>query len=102
MAYYLLALDIVAFLIFLYEWNCAQLIKLDARLVLRSNLSVGSSVRRDTTGVEGTESKLSTRLTDSLCSDDTHSLTELNHTSCSQVTAVTLHADTLLALTSEY
>ena len=101
-AYYLLALDIISFLIFLDERNSAQLIKLDTRLVLRSNLSIGSSVRRNTTGVECTESKLSTRLTNSLSCDDTDSLTKLNHAGCSQVTTVTLHADTLLALTGKY
>ena len=52
--------------------------------------------------MECTESQLSTWLTDSLCSDDTHSLTQLYHTSSSQVAAVALHADTLLAFASEH
>ena len=101
MAYYLFALDIVAFLIFLYEWYCAQLVKLDTRLILRSNLSIGSCIRCNTTGVECTESQLCTRLTNSLSSDDTNGFTQLYHTGRCQVTAIALHADTLFALTGE-
>ena len=102
MAYYLLTKYVIAFLVFLNERNGIQLIKLNTRLILRSNLSIGSSIRSNTTGVECTESKLSTRLTNSLSRNHTYSLTKLYHTSSSQVTAVTLHADTLLALTSKY
>ena len=101
MAYYLLALHVIAFFILFYKRNGAQLIKLDTCLVLCLNLSICCSIRSNTTSVECTKSQLSTRLTDSLSGDDTDSLTELNHTSSSQVTSITLHADTLLALASK-
>ena len=101
-AYNLLAINIVSFLIFLYEWNSAQLVEFDTCLVLCLNLSISSSVGSNTTGVECTESQLSTWLTDSLCSDDTHSLTQLYHAGSSQVAAIALHADTFLAFASEY
>ena len=51
--------------------------------------------------MERTEGQLCTWLTNSLCSDDTDSLTFLHHALSGKVTSVTLHADTLLALTSE-
>ena len=52
--------------------------------------------------MERTKCQLSTRLTDSLSSNHTNSLTLLYHTTGSKVTTVTLHADTLLRLTSEH
>ena len=52
--------------------------------------------------MERTEGQLCTRLTDGLSSDHTDSLTLLNHLAGSEVTAVTLHADTMLALAGEH
>ena len=52
--------------------------------------------------MECTKSKLCTRLTNSLSCDDTYSLTQLYHAGSSQITAITLHADTLLALAGKY
>ena len=52
--------------------------------------------------MERTESKLCTRLTDSLSGDDTDGLTLLHHALSGEVASVTLHADALLALASEH
>ena len=52
--------------------------------------------------MERTERQLCTRLTDSLSGNHTDSLTLLNHTTGSEVTSVTLHADTFLRLTGEH
>ena len=71
-------------------------------IVLRDDTGIGGSVTCHTTGVERTQCQLCTWLTDSLGSDHTNSLTLLDHTTGSQVTAVTLHADTLLRLTGEH
>ncbi len=97
-----LALHVVAVLVFLSERNGTQLVELDARLVLGNDAGVGGSVTSHTTGVEGTERQLSTRLTNSLSGNHTDSLTQLHHTGSSQVAAVTLHADTLLALAGKH
>ena len=52
--------------------------------------------------MERTKCQLCTWLTDSLSSNHTDSLTLLYHTTGSKVTAVALHADTLLRLTGKY
>ena len=76
----------------LEEWNGAKLIKLDTCLFyLTGNGCICSSTTSDTTGVERTESQLSTRLTNSLCSDNADSLTLLHHALGSKVTSVALH-----------
>jgi len=56
----------------------------------------GCDVRGGTTDVEGTEGKLCTGFTDTLCGYNTDSLTLLHHPSGGEVTAVTLGTDTLL------
>src|SRR5699024_6038788 len=63
---------------------------------------VGSDVGRRTTGVERTQRQLRTRLTDGLCGDYADSFTLLNHAAGSQVTSVTLGANTFLGFTSQY
>ena len=68
----------------------------------RQGVFILCSSTSQTTGVESTQCQLSTRLTDSLCSDDTDSLTFLNHLTGSKVTSVALRADTVLAFASEY
>ena len=71
-------------------------------LILIDDAGVGSGIGSHTTGVERTERQLSTRLTNSLCSDDTDSLTLLYHTTGSEVTTITLAADALLRLTGQH
>ena len=61
-----------------------------------------SSTTCQTTGVEGTEGQLSTRLTDSLCCDDTDCFTLLNHLTGCQVTSVTLSTYTVFGFAGEY
>ena len=100
-AHYHLAVDVLLAVV-LYERNDTEVLKLKLAVVLCCDRSVGCCVTSHTTGVEGTESKLCTRLTDSLSCDDTDSLAELYHALCSEVAAVTLHADALLALASEH
>ena len=51
--------------------------------------------------MEGTESKLRTRLTDGLCGDDTDSLALLHHAAGGKVATVALHADALAAFAGE-
>ena len=75
---------------------------MELAIVLGSDRCIGGCVTSHTTGVERTECKLSTRLTNSLSGNHTYSLTELYHALCSEVASVTLHADTLLALAGEY
>ena len=86
----------------LSERNGTKLIELQTTVVLGHDRSVGGSITCHTTGVERTKCKLSTRLTDSLSSNHTDSLTLLNHTLGSEVTTVALHTNTLLALASEH
>ena len=71
-------------------------------VVLTDDAGVGGSITCHTTGVERTERQLRTRLTDGLCGNHTDSLTFLDHTTGGEVTAVTLHTDTLLRLTGEH
>ena len=52
--------------------------------------------------MERTKRQLCTRFTDSLSSNHTDSLTLLNHATGCEVTAIALHADTLLRLTGEH
>ena len=52
--------------------------------------------------MEGTESKLCTRLTNGLCGNDTDSLTELNHLRRGQVATIALAAHALLAFAGEH
>ena len=92
----------VAHFTVLNEGHGAQLVELNLAVVLGHDAGVGGCVGSHTTGVERTERQLCTRLTDSLSGNHTDSLTLLNHTTGSQVTAVTLHADTLLRLTGEH
>ncbi len=51
--------------------------------------------------MESTKCQLCTRLTDGLCGNNTDGLTLLNHAAGGQIAAITLHADAMLALTSE-
>ena len=80
----------------------AEFLKLEQAVVLCHDRGVGCSVGCHTTGVERTESKLCTRLTDGLGGDDTHCLTLLYHLSCSEVASVALHADSVLAFAGEH
>ena len=71
-------------------------------IVLRNDRCIGGCVTSHTTRVESTKCKLCTRLTNSLGCNNAHCLTELYHALCGKVAAVTLHADSLLALAGEY
>ena len=75
---------------------------MDLAVVLRNDRCIGGCVTSHTTCVERTKCKLCTRLTDSLGCNNAHSLAELYHALCGKVAAVTLHADSLLALAGEY
>ena len=79
----------------------AELIDLEDTVVLSLDVALHRIGGGDTTGVEGTESQLCTRLTDRLCRYDTDHLAHLDGAIVCQVTTVTLGADTLLALTGE-
>ena len=52
--------------------------------------------------MERTKRKLRTRLTDGLCGNHTHSLTQLYHTCGSKVAAIALGTNTVLAFASEH
>ena len=62
---------------------------------------VGGCVGRDITGVEGTERKLGTRLTDGLCGNDADGLAELHHLGSGEVAAVALLTYAVAALACE-
>ena len=96
------AYDHLACLSVFLERNGTELIEFNLRIILCYDRSVCSGITSHTTGVECTESQLSSRLTDSLCSDDTDSLTLLNHAAGCEVASVALHADTMLTLTREH
>ena len=83
------------------ERNGTQLIELKTRIILCNDRSVCGSITSHTTSVERTKGKLCSRLTNSLSSNHTNSLTSLNHTLSSKVTAVTLSTYSLLAFTGE-
>ena len=100
-AYNHLALNLRTIWLALYIRYCAKLIELYERIVLCNNAGIGSCITSHTTGMERTKSKLSSWLTNSLCRYDTDSLAKLYHSRCGKVAAVTLHADSLLAFTSE-
>ena len=69
--------------------------------LLDSRKTLGDIATRYTTGMEGSHRKLSTRLTDGLCSDDTNSLTDLYRLTGCQVRAVALRTDTILRTAGE-
>ena len=92
----------VALLTFFHKRNGTKFIEFDTRIVLRNNRSIGSSITCHTTGVESTERKLCSGLTNSLRCDNADSLAHLNHTTGGKVTTVALHADTMLAFAGEY
>ena len=100
-AYNHLALNL-AILSLLNKRNSTKLVELDTAVVLGNDRRVSCSVGSHTTGVERTESKLCTGLTDSLRCYDAYSLAFLHHAAGSQVASVTLHADTLLAFACEH
>ncbi len=68
---------------------------LDTRETLRDVATYG----RSTTGMEGTHRKLGTRLADSLCSNGTDGLTEINRLLAREVHTVTGGTDTVPGLT---
>ena len=84
------------------ERNGTKLVELNLRVVLGNDAGIGCCVTSHTTGVEGTERKLCTRLTNGLGSNDSNSLAELYHACGGKVATVALHADTLLAFTGEH
>ena len=79
----------------------AQVFNLDATVILGSDIGNSRSVACHTTGVEGTQCELSTRLTDRLCGNHTDSLAALHHAVRCQVATVALGADAVLGLASE-
>ena len=84
------------------EVDSAELFELKLGIIFGLDHCIGSSVLGHTTSVEGTEGKLSTRLTDGLGCDDADGLTLLHHTRRSEVATIALHADAMLRLTSEH
>ena len=96
-----LAVDIL-FSVVLNVGNDTYILEVQFAIVLCNDRSIGSSVTSHTTGVEGTQSKLCTRLTNSLSGNHTYSLAHLHHALGSEVAAITLHADAMLALASEH
>ena len=79
-----------------------QFLEFQTSIVLGNDTCIGSHVTSDTSGVECTQSQLSTRFTDRLGSDYADSFTFLNHTARCQVTSVTFGTYTLLGFTSQY
>ena len=63
--------------------NSTQLIEFDFRIILSNDACVGCCITSYTTSVEGTERQLRTRLTNSLCGNDTSGFTQLHHTGSS-------------------
>ena len=94
--------DLNCFTCFFNSVYCTQFFKLKTCIVLRNNTCICSHVTGDTSSVERTQCQLSTRFTDWLSSDNTNSLTFLNHTAGSKVTSITLSTYTLLRLTCQY
>ena len=92
----------LALVAILIERHRSQLLKLEHTVVLGNDRGIGGCVGSHTTGVERTERQLGTGLTNGLCGNHTHSLTLLHHAAGSQVAAVTLHADTMLALAGKH
>ena len=84
------------------EGNVAHLFKLNAGVVLGNDAGVGGCITSHTTGVECTQCKLCTRLTDGLSGNDTGSFAQLYHTRGGEVAAIALGTDTALALTGKY
>ena len=79
----------------------AELVDLKDTIVLSLDVALDRIGGGDTTGVEGTEGQLCTRLTDRLCRYDTDYLAHLYGAVVCQITTVALGTDTLLALTGE-
>ncbi len=79
-----------------------QFLKLEACIVLGLYLSIGNGVAGHTTGVERTQRQLCTGFTDGLCGNDAHSLTDVHHAAGSQVAAITLDADALVAFAGQH
>ena len=100
-AYHHVAVDVLLAVV-LHKRNHAQLVELYARVVLCHDRRVGGGIGSHTTGVERTQGKLCSRLTDCLCGNHTDSLAYLHHAACGKVASVTLHADAMLALACEH
>ena len=79
-----------------------QLIDAQHTVVSSHDAAVCGHVTGHTTDVERTQGQLSTRLTDGLCGNHTDSLTNLHHLAGSQVTTVTLLADTVLGFAGRH
>ena len=82
--------------------NGTQFLELEASVVLCLDAGIGGCITCHTTCVEGSQRQLCTRLTNGLSCDDAHCFALLHHTTGSEVAAVALHADTLLAFASEH
>ena len=85
--------------------NCiyrTKFLKFQTTIILQNDACISSHVTCDTTGVEGTQCQLSTRLTDRLSSDDADSFTLLHHSAGCKVTSITFSTYTMLSLTSQY
>ena len=77
--------------------DSTQVFYFDTSMTRNSIGVFGCSITSDTTRVEGTQCQLSTRLTDSLCSNNADSFTFLNHLTCSKVTSIALSANTMFS-----
>ena len=78
---------------------CLEVVVSDETLFLGYDLSLLSSRACRTTDVECSKSQLCTRLTDRLCRNDTHSLTNSNHMTACKIDSVTECTDTAFTLT---
>ena len=90
------------FACFVNNIYCTEFFKFQTGRILGNNTCISSDIGCRTTGMERTQRQLCTWLTDRLRSDYTDSFTFLNHTACSQITAVALGTNTLLGFTSQY
>ena len=81
--------------------NCKSLRSTSLEKLLDSRKTLCDITTRNTTGMEGSHRKLSTRLTDGLCSDDTDGLADLYRLTRCQVRAVALRTDTILRTAGE-
>ena len=87
---------------FVHNVYSTEFFKFQACRILSHNTCIGCDIGSRTTGMEGTQRQLCTRLTDRLCSNYPNSLTSLNHLACCKITSITFRTNSLLRFTSQY
>src|SRR5690606_4875364 len=78
-----------------------HVVQVDGTVGLDLYAVVGGGTRCGTTDMEGTHRQLGTRLTDRLCSDHAHGLTDVGQVATREVTAVAETADAVLGGTGD-